>query len=364
VGGGSIVLAALLALAAPASTGGAPLAPREPELAPAEGEVEGLPLPAPLLPEAEAEERERPAPAAAPEGWVDVSHEAVARGVFDVVEWFDRFFADDRRLEVGRSESFMSLQGALKFSSTGRVTPGYGIRLSATLPRLGSWLGRLRLVITGVTPETQTPTSADPGSAPRAPGQTSPQASVEIRYDLVRARRTVVDLGTGILLGWPPHVFGRARLTHVEPLWEGALARLTPAAFWVAGETGFGTATQVDLEQQLAAADRLRVSQAIGITQASAGWEGGTELVLYHALSPTSALLFSASWLGATQPYPYAKLYRLAVRLRRDFWRKWLFFQLEPEVTWPKDPGLPRRREEALIFRLEVHFDSTSVALE
>ena len=363
MGGGSSILAALLALAVPAAKAGAPLPPREPVLAPEQGEAEGLPLPPPLFQEAEAgrEERERPA---APESWVDVSQAAVAKGVFDVVEWFDRFFADDQRLEVGRSESFLSLQGALKFSSTGKVTPGYGVRASASMPRLGSWLGRFRLVITGVTPETQTPTAVDPGTAPRAPGQTSPQASAELRYDLVRARRTVVDLGTGILFGWPPHVFGRVRLRHMEPLWDGALVRLTPSGFWVAGETGFGTATQVDLEQKIAAADRLRLSNAIGITESSDGWEGGTELVLYHALSPTSALSFSASWQGATQPYAYAKLFRLAVRLRRDFWKKWLFFELEPEVTWPKDPGFTRRREEALVFRLEAHFDSTSVALE
>jgi hypothetical protein len=292
---------------------------------------------------------------------VDLSHEAVARGVFDFVEWFDRFFADDRRLEVGRSESFMSLQGALKLSETGRLTPGYGIRASATMPRLAAWLGRVRLVITGVTPVTQTPTPVDPGSSPRAPGQTSPQASAEIRYDLARARTTVVDIGTGILFGWPPHVFGRARLTYMQPLWGGALARVTPAAFYVTGETGFGTTIQVDLEQKLSAADRLRFSNAIGITQASAGWEGGTEMVLYHALSPTTALSSSASWQGATQPYPYVKIYRFAVKLRRDFWKKWLFFELEPEVTWLKDPGLRLRREEALILRLEVHFDATNV---
>lgn len=364
MGGGSVILAAFLALAAHAAGARPPLPPIEPGAEPAEGEAAGLPLPSPPFPEGEGERAARPPPPAPPEGWVDVSHEAVARGVYEVAEWFDRFFADDSRLEVGRSESFLGVQTALKFTSTGKVTPGYSIRASATMPRLGSWLGRFRLVVTGVTPETQTPTSTDPGSAPRAPGQTTPQASAELRYDLVRAGRTVVDLGTGILFGLPPHVFGRVRFRHMEPLWEGALVRVTPAAFWVAGSTGFGTATQVDLEQRISSADRLRLSNAIGITEASPGWEGGTELAFYHALSPTSALSFSASWQGATQPYPYATLYRLAVRLRRDFWRKWLFFELEPEVTWPEDLGFPRRREEAITFRLDVHFDSTSVALE
>jgi len=362
VGGSSIIFAALLALAAPAARGVAPLPPREPAVAPAEGEPPALPLPPPPIPEGAS--AERLAPPVVPESWMDASHGAVARGVFDVMDWFDRFFSDVRRLEVGRSESFLSLQGTLRYSSTGQVTPGGAVRVSATMPRLGSLLGRARLVISGETPGIQTPTPTDPGSAPRAPGQTSPQTSAELRYDLVRAQRVVLELATGVLFPWPPEVFGRLRLRWMEPLWEGALARLTPAGFWVSDANRFGTTVQVDLEQQVAEADRLRISNAFGITESSSGWEGGTELAYYHAFTPASALSFSGSWIGATKPFPYVKLFRVSVRLRHAFWRKWFFVELEPEALWPKDPLLPGRREQGSLFvRFEVTFDAASIPL-
>ncbi len=363
MGGGAIILAASLALGVSAAAGDGPLPAREPDLAPVGSEAEPMPMPQPLAPPAEATAEERPLlPPPPPGTWMDVSQEAVSRGIFEVAEWFDRFFTDDRRLEIGRSESFLSLQGALRLSSTGRVTPGYAIRASASMPRLTSWLGRLRLVVSGAAAETRTPALTDPGSAPRAPGQISPQAFVELRYDLIRAERVVVDLGSGVIFGSPPGVFGRLRLRYMVPLWEGALVRLTPAGFWLSGETGLGTTIQVDLEQQIGSADRLRISDAIGITHASAGWEGGAEVAYYHAFTRRSALTANASWVAATYPYPYGRLFRVAVRLRQDFWRKWLFFELEPEVLWPRDPGLPVRREEGIYLRLEIHFDSTSFA--
>ena len=50
-------------------------------------------------------------------------------------------------------------------------------------------------------------------------------------------------------------------------------------------------------------------------------------------------------------------VYRLFTRVRRDVWRRWLFLELEPEVSWPTAPPLGRHKEHAVTLRVEVAFD-------
>jgi predicted dithiol-disulfide oxidoreductase (DUF899 family) len=53
--------------------------------------------------------------------------------------------------------------------------------------------------------------------------------------------------------------------------------------------------------------------------------------------------------------------YRLATRLRRDVWRRWLFLEAEPDLTWRRDELTnARRRVPGITFRLEVHFDAAA----
>jgi len=48
--------------------------------------------------------------------------------------------------------------------------------------------------------------------------------------------------------------------------------------------------------------------------------------------------------------------YRVFARYRRDFFRRWIFVELEPELGWPWSVDRGRHREIAGTVRLEVQF--------
>jgi hypothetical protein len=68
------------------------------------------------------------------------------------------------------------------------------------------------------------------------------------------------------------------------------------------------------------------------------------------------ALLGSAS--GASDAGAVVERWRVATRLRRDAFRRWIFLELEPEGTWTRPVGGGRKRVLGLTFRVEVQFDA------
>ncbi len=59
---------------------------------------------------------------------------------------------------------------------------------------------------------------------------------------------------------------------------------------------------------------------------------------------------------GATKAPAPIDIYRFYLRLRRDFYRKWIFFELEPQYGWPWDLVRKRHAEWAVALRLEIQF--------
>ena len=89
--------------------------------------------------------------------------------------------------------------------------------------------------------------------------------------------------------------------------------------------------------------------------------------VLYQRINKKTSLSYETSVNGVTEPLALATNYRLAVRFRKNFHRKWLFYEIAPELTWPVTLDEERleitenRRSKWLIFfRLEVHFGNAS----
>ncbi len=82
-----------------------------------------------------------------------------------------------------------------------------------------------------------------------------------------------------------------------------------------------------------------------------------TGLTLYQRLDEKSALSYELSSGGITRPEIFATGARIAVRYRRQFYRKWLFFEVAPQVTWPRELITDRRQKtNALFLRLEINF--------
>jgi hypothetical protein len=119
---------------------------------------------------------------------------------------------------------------------------------------------------------------------------------------------------------------------------------------------GLGETTEIDLERLLNQKTLLRWANTGTFSYEIKGMEWGTELSLIRELSPRSGITFTGGVYGNTSIHDAVQNYRVLARYRQNFLRSWLFYELEPEISWPRrvDGSFPTNL--ALTFRIEVVF--------
>jgi hypothetical protein len=281
-------------------------------------------------------------------GWLDVGHAAIERKIFLPVLWVDRFFADERDTDPARSRSFVRVRQEVSFAQF-RGGPGYGISFNASLrfPSLDQRLERLRLEMVGEARDAFTAILQGDRTAQGEllpPEQQYGTADAGLGYRLWETLNTHGDLGAGIMLQLPPGAYVRARLRFVEPLGKAFLARQAVTAFWRT-DTLFGSTGSAELERPLPFAPWAlwRLSGTTTITQRSRGfeWAGDLSLIATLFLKIGGQLGFGVS--GATKAPADVDVYHAYLRLRRDVYRKWIFFEVSPEYQWPWMPTAGHR---------------------
>ena len=328
----------------------APPAPTVPpsERAPPEGALETVPSPPAL-----------PAPTPLPDQWtwMDASHRFLSRGFLWAVVRFDRFFADERDVDLPRASSFVRWRNTLAIRNDGRHSYAPDIRVDGVFPSLDRRLDqlRLRLAFSTTRPEVVDPLlpptlrSADVPNRPYAGLVLSP----------FQALQAQTDLQTGAILRRPLGWYTRARFRHVQAIGDVIVARLALAGFWQT-DLRFGTRQELSLEHPLTPWLLIRLDGTSMVAQRSHGWEWSSELALLAAAWPRVALSASVAALGATRAGPGADAWRVQVRARHDVLRRWIFLEVAPESVWTRSSEPNLHRANAVIIRLDIQFDASS----
>ncbi len=298
-----------------------------------------------------------------PQTWLDEGH-ALVGSVLGTVLNIDRFFSDERELDAERDQSFLQWRNDMRLGDDHGFTYHYAVRADLKFPGLGKWLERARLTIAGETEDTLGALREGP-AATGAPTGASPISSVgraaaELRYALLENFRVKTDVGAGLLLKLPPGAIARFRLRYAAPIGRFALVRLGAISFW-RSDLLFGETLNADVENEIARDTVLRLAGATTIDQTdrAKGFQWSTELATVHGLGPRSAISLAGQAAGVTRPSARTDVYRLYLRYRRDFFRAWIFVELEPEVLWPLDPQGGRTHALGLIVRLEAQFQGS-----
>lgn len=337
----------------------APSAPSAAEpAAPAEPAPPEPPPPDPSVPP-----RDPSPPPYAEDTWLDVGHAFLEQRMFAPVLRLDRFFSDERELEAERARSFLRVRNALRIHQHG--TPAYALDVRASLrfPGLNRQLERLRLVIAGQAEDAVSAFYPEPTGEPLGPNQVG-AANAELRYGAWDGLYSHVDLGAGLLLRLPVGAFTRLRYRASVPLGRWLLGRTALAGFWRT-DTRFGTSLDASVERPVRYVALVRLSGAARLTQRSRGVEWGAELAGLRALGPRTAVSLAAGLDGATDAPADVDRYRVYARFRRDLFRRWIFYELEPEVAWPWQAERGGRfRELAITFRLEVQLQGNEPPIE
>jgi hypothetical protein len=283
--------------------------------------------------------------------WLDTGHSFIEDRIFWPAIRFDRFFSDERDDELERGRSFLQWRSVLRLDDAAAPSYQMSVRANLRFPGFNAWLGRLRLVIEGRSREALASVFPD---APE-PGDTIGSANAGLRFAIWRSLVSAGDVSAGVLVQLPPGVFTRLRLRWAFPVGSWFLTRAATSGFWRT-DTRFGTSADLVLERSLSAHALLRLVNQALLTQRSRGVEYSSEIDALVALDQKTAGAVLAGYRSATgAPSPLDR-YRVATRLRRQFYREWLFLEVEPEVYWPWILSGPRPTEVAVTMRLDVQF--------
>jgi len=290
---------------------------------------------------------------------VDEVHATLERDILEQAIRLDNFFGNvksDNKRQTGyqlRWSNYVRVEqgGALKFGSS--------LRANIVLPKISE---RLRLSFSGENvPQPFAPSlPEDPGNPGfDRPSLTTKIVNTELRYEFFQTPSTDIFLGGGFRLVIPPEAFVRSRIQHTYHIADVALARVGETIF-LNNTAGAGETTEVSLERSLSKKTLLRWANTGTTSQEIKGLEWGTDLSLIHELSSLSAITVAGSIFGNTSLDDVISNYRILARYRRNFLRSWLFYELEPEISWPRSGNGTFSSRFAITFLLEVVFRGTA----
>jgi hypothetical protein len=286
---------------------------------------------------------------------VDETHDRFERDILDRVIRLDSFFGNLNTENQQKAEYQLRWRNSLRVEKGGQVKLGTTLRANIQLSRINE---RLNLVISGENePEPSTSSiPEDPGS----PGfdrntRSMHIVNTELRYGLLRTPDWDIFLGAGVSFVLPPEAFVRGRFQHTYKFSEVALLRTSETLF-VKNFTVPGETTEIDLERLINHKTLLRWATTGTVSSEITGMEWGTELSLIRELSSRSGISLTGGVYGNTSAADVVENYRIFARYRRNFLRSWLFYELEPEVYWPRRADGNHPTSLAFTFRIEVLF--------
>ncbi|HXE98029.1 MAG TPA: hypothetical protein VN642_16615 [Dongiaceae bacterium] len=290
---------------------------------------------------------------------VEEVHDILEEDILDRVIRLDNFFGKiktDSKRPTGYQLYWSNFireeqEGTLRFSSS--------LRANLVLSRISD---RLRLSLWGENKAAPFAPSLpeDPGN----PGfdrffQTTKIVNTELRYGLVQTPSTDIFLGAGIRLVIPPVAFVRSRIQYTYQISGVSLLRFGETLF-VNNNSGAGETTEVSLERSIGQKTHIRWANTGTMSHEFREREWGTDLSLIHEFSFRNAMTVAGGIFGSSGPDGVISNYRVLARYRQNFLKSWLFYELEPVVSWPRggDGTFPARF--AITFLVEVAFQGAA----
>jgi len=285
----------------------------------------------------------------------DETHDRLERGILQQVVSLDNFFGKVNSQKEQRSSYLLRWRSSLRLEQENLLQFGSGLRANVDLSRISE---RLLLTISGAKePESFAPSlPEDPGN-PNSDRtfQNTRIVNSELRYKLFHSPIDDLFLGAGLDLALPFRYFARARYQHILRISEISQVRLTETLF-AKTPYGIGETTELSLERVLNPKTLVRLASSGTVSQEIGALEWGSELSLLRELSTRSAVTLIGGVYGNTRLQQGISNYRILTRYRRNFLRSWLFYELEPEVTWPLTAAGSFPPAYAFSFHLEVVF--------
>lgn len=276
--------------------------------------------------------------------WYDETQIFVNSKFCEPALWFDNFFATDRVFAEGPAGTYVRWRNDFSYDEEEYFSFKTNLSFSVELPGVQD---RLRLTFEG--DEDEDLRDIAPGS-----GEATTN-SLGLQLDVLENVRSKINVNVSVT----PRI--RLRYRYTYPIYENLTLRFTQEA--QREKAVHSGRTQFDVERVFEQRFLFRASTEGKVSEAFDGVDWLQAFVLYQRINKKTSLSYESSVNGITQPYTLATNYRLGVRFRKNFHRKWLFYEIAPEMTWPvtldesrENVEIERRSKWLLFFRFEVHF--------
>lgn len=256
----------------------------------------------------------------------------------------DSFFGDPRAIEEDYTETYVRLQMGISQSRLGDTEWTSRAYAKVPLPKISR---RLNVFVSGG--EEDESVAANPEESLK---KTEDDAAVGMRYVLEETARGHWSI-TG---STNPSV--KLRYRYLNPMGDGWYSRYTQTFYWD-DDKDTGLEARGDLERVISPATLFRTTLNADYWNGETGvnWLAGAALL--HRINDRNAIAYDISANGVSKPEWEPTQYRAGVRFRRNFFRSWLFYEVEPALRWTQDPLVETDGmtfDPVVTVRLEIQF--------
>lgn len=276
--------------------------------------------------------------------WYDRVHAGLSHWLVKTAAGLDSFFGDPRAVEEDYSETYVRLQMGITQSRLSDTEWNSRVYAKVPLPKLSR---RLNVFVTGG--EEDQSLAARPEESLRRMEKSS---TVGVQYVLDETARGRWSLSGSLA----PNV--KLRYRYLYPVGDGWYTRYTQNIYWDE-DKGTGLQVRGDLERVLSPQSLLRFTADADWWDDVTGVNWLVGAAWLTRLSERSALAWDVAASGLSLPEWDVAQYRTGLRFRRNFFRSWLFYEIEPALRWTQDPLLAGDHlsfDPAITFRLEIQF--------
>jgi hypothetical protein len=271
--------------------------------------------------------------------WLDEQHAGLSERVIDSATAIDRFFATEEYLE-DTNASYLQVIMDLDYDTVDEF--GGDVRVRGKLDLPGS-KRRFSLIISGDTdnPLQDELTPEDERGSATLTVERNPRDGMsgwEVRP------------GLGIKGGWPPDAFAQLRATRYDDLADGWRARTQGTARYLVDDqwdlrAEFSVAKKIDDRLSWRSRTGIRYEDTDGYTKASQAFD------LYHTVDRNLGMRHTLFVDGNDEDDWNVDSYGYRFTWRRLIHADWLYFEVSPEVYFPRDEDYDA--VGAVLFRLE-----------
>lgn len=264
----------------------------------------------------------------------------------------DRFFGDERNYQESNKSVFqldltrvVEHGGDRKFALSGKA--------KLHLPVAEK---KLHLLLES-DPEKNLSGEPPPGQAVLNEKVVTPGSyGAAVRYEKAEESRWHFSADAGLKFqGVNTNPFVRTRGSYSVAVEQWRL-KVAESLFWF-NSIGAGESTQLDVEHFLSDPVLFRATSNVTWLDDKQSFDLRQDLSIYHTVSGRTALLYQASAIGASEPQAQVTEYVVLVLYRYRLHRDWIFFELSPQLHFPRENNY--NSVPLLNLRLEMLFDGS-----